>query len=202
LVQKDLIMFNMFIFLIGFILLFCSFKVISGKNTLYNVLFLILVFAFSSILCLSFGLEYNALIFISIYVGAISILFIFVIMMLQIYSGYSLKSAFSTFNLLVLFVIFVVSCFYIESNYFAFSTNGIFDGFAADDFGYLDTISVFGFLIFKTYAVVFYLCSIVLFISLIGSVYILIDPRDMLVKDKAQKIYQQISRVNGFFKKK
>ena len=57
---------------------------ISVNNAVYAVLFLIL--AFFSTMCILFllNIDYLALLFILIYVGAITILFLFVVMMLKI----------------------------------------------------------------------------------------------------------------------
>jgi NADH-quinone oxidoreductase subunit J len=67
-----------------FALLFCAMAVIYSKNPVHSILYLILVFFCSSCLLLLYGLEFLALIFMIVYVGAIAVLFLFVIMMLNI----------------------------------------------------------------------------------------------------------------------
>jgi NADH:ubiquinone oxidoreductase subunit 6 (subunit J) len=62
----------------------CSFFVVFSINPIHSILFLILVFFNISGILILLGLEYFALIFIIIYVGAISVLFLFIIMMLNI----------------------------------------------------------------------------------------------------------------------
>lgn len=69
---------------------FSSFALVSGimviqaRNPVHSVLFLILVFFNSAALLLLLGLDFFALIFLVVYVGAIAVLFLFVIMMLNI----------------------------------------------------------------------------------------------------------------------
>ena len=64
--------------------LFSAFMVIRAKNPVYSVLFLILVFCNSAGLLLLLNLDFFALIFLIVYVGAIAVLFLFVVMMLNI----------------------------------------------------------------------------------------------------------------------
>jgi NADH-quinone oxidoreductase subunit J len=69
-----------------FLLLITSFSffVISSRNPIHSVLSLVCVFLISSILLLFLEAEFLALSFVIIYVGAIAILFLFVVMMLDI----------------------------------------------------------------------------------------------------------------------
>ena len=67
-----------------FFVLFSAFMVIRAKNPVYSVLFLILVFCNSAGLLLLLNLDFFALIFLIVYVGAIDVLFLFVVMMLNI----------------------------------------------------------------------------------------------------------------------
>ena len=67
-----------------FFVLFSAFMVIRAKNPAYSVLFLILVFCNSAGLLLLLNLDFFALIFLIVYVGAIAVLFLFVVMMLNI----------------------------------------------------------------------------------------------------------------------
>ena len=58
--------------------------VIQSRNPVYSVLFLILVFFNVAGLLILLGLDFFALIFLVVYVGAIAVLFLFVVMMLNI----------------------------------------------------------------------------------------------------------------------
>jgi NADH-quinone oxidoreductase subunit J len=61
-----------------------SFMVISSRNPVYSVLFLILTFFNSAGLFVLLGAEFLALILVVVYVGAVAVLFLFVVMMLDI----------------------------------------------------------------------------------------------------------------------
>ena len=71
-------------YLFCFFVLFSAFMVIRAKNPVYSVFFLILVFCNSAGLLLLLNLDFFALIFLIVYVGAIAVLFLFVVMMLNI----------------------------------------------------------------------------------------------------------------------
>ena len=71
-------------FLFSSLALVCSTMVISSRNPVYSVLFLILVFVNASGLLLLLGLDFFAMLFLVVYIGAIAVLFLFVVMMLNI----------------------------------------------------------------------------------------------------------------------
>lgn len=74
----------LFFFFFSSTALFSALMVIINNNPVYSALFLILVFFNSGMLILLLDLEFLALIFILIYIGAIMVLVLFVIMMLDI----------------------------------------------------------------------------------------------------------------------
>lgn len=61
-----------------------GFMVISARNPVHSVLFLILAFFNSAALFLLLGAEFIAMILVIVYVGAVAVLFLFVVMMLDI----------------------------------------------------------------------------------------------------------------------
>ncbi len=64
--------------------LLSAIMVIASKNPIHSVVFLILVFCNATGLLLLLKLEFIAIMFLIIYVGAIAVLFLFVVMMLNI----------------------------------------------------------------------------------------------------------------------
>ena len=63
---------------------FSSLMVILSRNTVYSVFFLILVFVSISILFIMIGAEFLGMIMLIVYVGAVAVLFLFDVMMLNI----------------------------------------------------------------------------------------------------------------------
>ena len=66
------------------ILLASAAMVVSSRNPVHSVLFLILVFFNAAALFLIAGAEFLAMILVIVYVGAVAVLFLFVVMMLDI----------------------------------------------------------------------------------------------------------------------
>ena len=66
------------------IAVFSSLMVISAKNPVHSVLFLILCFVNASALFVLLGAEFLAMILVVVYVGAVAVLFLFVVMMLNV----------------------------------------------------------------------------------------------------------------------
>lgn len=74
----------LFFYLFAFIAIASAFMVIWAKNPVHSVLFLILVFFNAAGLFLLLGAEFLAMILLVVYVGAVAVLFLFVVMMLDI----------------------------------------------------------------------------------------------------------------------
>ena len=76
--------------------------IIFSQNSIYSVLFLVLSFVSSSSILFLLECEFISLIFIIIYVGAIAVLFLFVVMMLDIKTINLTKDSLNIFLLEVL----------------------------------------------------------------------------------------------------
>src|ERR1700690_383141 len=66
------------------ILLAAAAMVVSARNPVHSVLFLILAFFNAAALFLIAGAEFLAMILVIVYVGAVAVLFLFVVMMLDV----------------------------------------------------------------------------------------------------------------------
>ena len=75
---------SLFFYFFSTIAVFASIMVTVSRNTVYSVFFLILVFISISILFIMIGAEFLGMIMLIVYVGAVAILFLFVVMMLNI----------------------------------------------------------------------------------------------------------------------
>jgi NADH-quinone oxidoreductase subunit J len=68
----------------AFVLVASAVMVVTARNPVHSVLFLILAFFNASALFLLIGAEFLAMILVIVYVGAVAVLFLFVVMMLDI----------------------------------------------------------------------------------------------------------------------
>jgi NADH-quinone oxidoreductase subunit J len=73
-----------FFYLFSVLMIASAFMVIASRNPVYSVLFLILAFVNAAGLFLLLGAEFLAMILVVVYVGAVAVLFLFVVMMLDV----------------------------------------------------------------------------------------------------------------------
>src|SRR5258707_12253098 len=74
----------LFFYLFAVICVASAFMVIAARNPVHSVLFLILTFVNAAALFVLLGAEFLAMILIVVYVGAVAVLFLFVVMMLDV----------------------------------------------------------------------------------------------------------------------
>jgi NADH-quinone oxidoreductase subunit J len=75
---------TVFFYLFSTVLIASAFMVIAARNPVHSVLFLILAFVNAAGLFILLGAEFLAMILVVVYVGAVAVLFLFVVMMLDI----------------------------------------------------------------------------------------------------------------------
>ena len=75
---------SLFFYFFSSIAVFSAVMVTVSRNTVYSVFFLILVFVTVSILFIMIGAEFLGMIMLIVYVGAVAVLFLFVVMMLNV----------------------------------------------------------------------------------------------------------------------
>src|SRR5436309_7826224 len=73
-----------FFYLFAGMCIAAAFMVIAAKNPVHSVLFLILAFVNAAGLFILLGAEFLAMILVIVYVGAVAVLFLFVVMMLDV----------------------------------------------------------------------------------------------------------------------
>jgi NADH-quinone oxidoreductase subunit J len=73
-----------FFYLFAGVMIASAFMVIAARNPVYSVLFLLLAFVNAAGLFLLMGAEFLAMILVIVYVGAVAVLFLFVVMMLDV----------------------------------------------------------------------------------------------------------------------
>jgi NADH-quinone oxidoreductase subunit J len=75
---------SFFFYLFSAVMIASGFMVISARNPVYSVLFMILAFFNAAGLFILLGAEFLAMILVVVYVGAVAVLFLFVVMMLDV----------------------------------------------------------------------------------------------------------------------
>jgi NADH-quinone oxidoreductase subunit J len=75
---------NALFYVFSAILLFAAFRVITARSPVYAVLFLVLAFFNAACLWMLLRAEFLAIVLVLVYVGAVMVLFLFVVMMLDV----------------------------------------------------------------------------------------------------------------------
>jgi NADH-quinone oxidoreductase subunit J len=167
-----------------------SIMVISTKNTVHAVFFLILDFVSISALFIMIGAEFVGMILLIVYVGAVAVLFLFVVMMLegnftkikQSFLQYLPFGFFIGVVILLELVLIIGSWQYrpefIKTAKIAYNTNET-------------NTEQIGKLIYTDYFLPFQLSGIVLLVAMIGAILLTFRRRDNI---KRQDILKQSSR--------
>ena len=177
--------------------IFASLMVIFNKNPLHSVLFLILVFANMSLLLLVQKIEFLSLIILMVYIGAIAVLFLFVIYMLNI-KIIELNEANNSYLLgicLVFFIIFlevILNIFFFNSNNSTIAyTSNLFVTDWSNLYYNLSNIKIIGINLYFINYFLFIIISVILLLAMIGSI-VLTSQKTFFLKE--QDIFEQIRR--------
>jgi NADH-quinone oxidoreductase subunit J len=190
--------------LFSFLTLICGMFVINSKNPIHSVLFLILVFFNIAGLLIMLGIEFLALLFLIVYVGAIAVLFLFIIMMLSIkipeYKIVIQRYFPIIFILGTGFFCEVLTIFEIDFSFLIitpfknininnFYLNYIV--FWSFDIIQITNIEIFSSMLYTHYAYVFVISGIILLVAMIGAITLTLHHR---IDVKRQKVYKQIKQ--------
>jgi NADH-quinone oxidoreductase subunit J len=83
-VNVAMIIAELFFYVFSAVMVASAFMVIAARNPVHSVLFLILTFVNAAGLFVLLGAEFLAMILVVVYVGAVAVLFLFVVMMLDV----------------------------------------------------------------------------------------------------------------------
>lgn len=170
--------------------------VIVVQNSIYSVLFLVLSFVSSASILFLLRCEFLALMFIVIYVGAIAILFLFVVMMLDLkvtsFKKDSLK--YFPFGLLIcgLFlseILIILKKTFIQNPYIT-TDNPYFNWY--DRVDSITDIEAIGQVVYTQYVLQFLIAGSVLLLATVAAVVLTINTE--VENDKKQIIFRQLSR--------
>jgi len=174
-----------------------AFCVVSVNNPIYAVVLLILTMLNAASLLLCFGMEYLAFILIIIYVGAISVLFLFVVMMIDINykknKGNGFLYGFCGFLLFILIMVFVIKCKYL----FFVSVQNFFNWIEVWNGIDLTEISAIGFLVLRPYYLI--MAGLLLLLAMLSAISLTMIHSIFV---KRQSSYLQLKRdaVVGIYK--
>lgn len=179
--------------------------VISSKNSMHSVLFLVLVFCNAAGLLILLETEFLAMLFLVVYVGAIAVLFLFVVMMLNIRITELSESILRYLPIggLILLIFFFevlsvvkddlvpfLSLHYVFSQYdFPSLNENVTTTFWTNQIDPITNIEALGNILYTYYVYCFIIASLILLVAMIGAILLTMRKRTNVRK---QEIFDQV----------
>ncbi|HLB06162.1 MAG TPA: NADH-quinone oxidoreductase subunit J [Alphaproteobacteria bacterium] len=166
--------------------------VVAARNPVHSVLFLILAFFNSAGLFVLLGAEFIAMVLVIVYVGAVAVLFLFVVMMLDVDFA-ELRAGFARYlplgGLLGL-VLLIELIFVLTSG--AFDVSVAAQGLApAPDAGAIHNTEALGNLLYTRYVYLFEAAGVILLVAMIGAIVLTLRQRPGV---RRQRVGEQVGR--------
>ena len=188
-------------YLFSFVAVLSALMVISAKNPVHSVLFLILSFVNASGLFVLLGAEFLAMILVVVYVGAVAVLFLFVVMMLDI-NFVKLREGFLQYlpfgALLGIVLIIELGILFLTKS---FSENSLTNFVKSPKINEIENTKLIGQVLYTDYFYLFQISGLILLVAMVGSITLTLRDRG---KVKRQNISSQnfIDSSNAIEKKK
>lgn len=179
-------------YLFSTLLILCASGVVFVRSTIYSVLFLIMTFFNASGLFLLAGAEFLAVVMVIVYVGAVAVLFLFVVMMIDNHKNYAphqqkrfrvgmiASSCILTAELLMICFCWKGGPKAIDRVAFSIPKN-------------LPNSHALGELLYTHYFFVFQVSGLILLVAMIGAI-ILTLPQEQNIPGRKQDIKKQLKR--------
>ena len=179
-------------YIFSFVMLLSSLMVISTKNPVHSVLFLILAFLNAAGIFVILHAEFLAMILIIVYVGAVAVLFLFVVMMLDIKTTIE-KSNILQYLPIGLFIgfVFIAELVIVLINTKLELSNMQILSNPLNKFAELSNTKAIGSILYTDYILHFQLAGVILLVAMIGSIVLTLRERTGV---KRQSIVEQLSR--------
>ncbi|MGE4371782.1 MAG: NADH-quinone oxidoreductase subunit J [Xanthobacter sp.] len=181
-----------FFYLFAFVLVASAVMVISSRNPVQSVLFLILAFVNAAGLFILIGAEFIGLILVVVYVGAVAVLFLFVVMMLDV-DFVELRQGFLQYLPIgvLVGVIFLAELVLVVG---AWATGPTVSGMVATATpgdGTLNNVQAIGRVLYTDYIYFFQAAGFVLLVAMIGAIVLTLRHKPNV---RRQNITAQVAR--------
>ncbi|MCG6857391.1 MAG: NADH-quinone oxidoreductase subunit J [Salaquimonas sp.] len=182
----------LFFYLFAIVTVASAFMVIAARNPVHSVLFLILAFVNSAGLFLLAGAEFLALLLIVVYVGAVAVLFLFVVMMLDVDFA-ELREGFLQYLPIGGLVAFIV----LAELLMVAGSWVLAPGAVAEvvqpipDMDHVSNIQALGDILYTKYIFFFQIAGLILLVAMIGAIVLTLRHKPDV---KRQDISRQVAR--------
>ena len=176
-------------YVFSFVAVLSALMVISARNPVHSVLFLILSFVNASGLFVLLGAEFLAMILVVVYVGAVAVLFLFVVMMLDI-NFVKLREGFLQYlpfgALLGIVLITELGILFLTRS---FSENSLSKFVESPVMNDVENTKLIGQVLYTDYFYLFQISGLILLVAMVGSI-------TLTLRDRGQVKRQNISQQN------
>ena len=166
--------------------------VISARNPVHSVLFLILAFFNAAGLFVLMGAEFIAMILVIVYVGAVAVLFLFVVMMLDINFA-ELRQGFLQYLPVgaLIGIILLAELLFVFATWAVLPDSGLLAQAPVPPMAEISNTRAIGLLLYTQYLYLFQSAGLVLLVAMIGAIVLTLRAREGV---RRQKIGRQIGR--------
>ena len=185
---------SIFFYTFSLIAIISAIMVTVSKNTVHSVFFLILDFISISCLFIMIGAEFLGMIMLIVYVGAVAVLFLFVVMMLNVaqqknqWFASSNTSKHIPIGVIISTIIFFELIIVIGG--WKYKPDLLTSMSLTVDQNISNTHSI-GYVLYTDYILIFQFCGMLLLVSMIGAIVLTYRKREGV---KKQSYFKQISR--------
>jgi NADH-quinone oxidoreductase subunit J len=174
-------------YLLAAVAVAAAFMVVAARNPVHSVMYLILTFFSAAGLFILMGAEFLALLLVMVYVGAVAVLFLFVVMMLDV-DLVELKQGFLSYLPMgaLVALILLLEMILVGAAYVAGETQTAFVQTYEKS-----NIERFGEVLYTKYAGMFEAAGIVLLVAMIGAIVLTLREREGVRK---QVVMDQMAR--------
>lgn len=174
-------------YLLAFVAIAAAFLVVAARNPVHSVMYLILTFFSAAGLFILMGAEFLALLLVMVYVGAVAVLFLFVVMMLDV-DFVEMKQGFLSYLPIgaLVAIVLLLEMIMVGAAYVAGETKTV-----AVREADISNLEAFGQVLYTDYAGVFEAAGFVLLVAMIGAIVLTLRERDGVRKQDAT---QQMAR--------
>ncbi len=190
-----MIVYALFFYLFAGVCIASAIMVVASRNPVYSVLFLILAFVNASGLFMLMGAEFLAMILVVVYVGAVAVLFLFVVMMLDVDFAELRQGALQYLPIGTLVGIVLLAELLLVVGAWAIAPH-VADVIAAPipPFYSVSNTEALGQVLYTRYVYFFQVAGVILLVAMIGAIVLTLRHKPNI---KRQDVSQQVARTKA-----
>ncbi len=165
--------------------------VVGAKNPVHSVLFLILTFINSSALFILIGAEFIAMMVLIVYIGAVAVLFLFMVMMLDL----RVEKGFTKYYI---FIVLFCGIFLFALSFTIYDSKQTIANYNINNNININNVKAIGDLLYTDYMYAFHMSGLLLLIAVIGAIALTLQEKKKTAK---KQLFSSVKLVKGEFRK-